>query len=470
MEESREMEWNATWNDPLTKYLAPYHELMGDKRTHNTFDEIIRGIIGAGSIICQQIAAHSPQLSQGKRGAQRVIRLASGESTKRSEIDAEHLTAQLRTAAAEYLGQSSDEEIWLAADGSDLRKPYASELPYLMQVKDLDGKGLVPGYRTLNVLGITPGRRGILYHRLFSSEAPGFISEPAEVQQALKEVSQALAPFKEQKTITWITDRGFDDVAAWRTIWENNEHLVCRIYHTERLVEIPGPDGQWVQGNLVQAQQQVRKIARVETVMEVQRGKQPRPKRQPVEVEIAACPVRLTYSTAVRRKGPGEKLTKTLWLVQVSVLGTKQAPWLLLTDWPVEDEQSALRIFTMYRERWAAEDSFKVTKQCLGWEEVQVLDWKALQTLVALAWVTAGFLYQMGVSFQWEEVQLIAKLGGWEPHKDRHPGKIILLRGLRRLIDMLVTQAMLSRYAASHQGLPPNITAFLQGWTPPNQL
>ncbi len=97
------------------------------------------------------------------------------------------------------------------------------------------------------LLGITPGRRGILYHRLFSSQAPGFVSEPAEVQQALEKVSQALAPFKGQKTITWITDRGFDDVAAWRTIWEHNEHLVCRIYHTDRLVEVLGPDGQWVE-------------------------------------------------------------------------------------------------------------------------------------------------------------------------------------------------------------------------------
>ena len=156
--------------------------------------------------------------------------------------------------------------------------------------------------------------------------------------------------------------------------------------------------------------------------------------------------------------------------MKATIVGTTQAPWWLFTDWPVQDEQSAVRIFTMYRERWAAEDSFKVTKECLGWEEVQVLDWQALQTLVALAWVTAGFLYHMGVTFQWEEVQLIAKLGGWEPHKDRKPGKITLMRGLRRLIDMLATQAALSRYVAQHEELPPNITAFLQGWTPPHEL
>jgi len=34
----------------------------------------------------------------------------------------------------------------------------------------------------------------------------------------------------------------------------------------------------------------------------------------------------------------------------------------------------------------------------------------------------------------------------------------------------LATQAVLSRSAAEQQGLPSNITAFLQGWNPPNEL
>src|SRR5579863_2851812 len=464
------MEWNATWKDPLRTYLAPYDELIGDKRTRKTFEETIRGIMGAGSLICQQIAASSPMLAKAKKGAQRILRLASGESTQRSELAAKQLTKKLREAAVEHLGQAPEEELWLVADCSDLRKPYATEMPYLMQVPALDGRGLVPGYRTLNVLGITPGRRGILYHRLLSSQAPGFMSEPAEVQAALETVSQALTPLKASKTVTWITDRGFDDVAVWRTIWEQKEHVLCRIYHSERIVSIQDAQGHWIQGNIAQAQQQVLLLARVETTLEVQKGTQRHPRRQPVEVDIAACPVRLTYSTGVRRQESGQSVTKTLWLVEVKVRNSTQAPWWLLTDWPVTDEQSALRIFIMYRERWAAEDSFKVTKECLGWEEVQVLDWQALQTLVALAWVTAGFLYHMGITFEWEEVLLIAKLGGWEPHKDRKPGKITLMRGLSRLVEMLVTQAILSRYASEHQGLPPHITAFLQGWTPPNEL
>ncbi len=52
--------------------------------------------------------------------------------------------------------------------------------------------------------------------------------------------------------------------------------------------------------------------------------------------------------------------------------------------------------------------------------------------------------YAKGVTFQWAEVQLWAKLGGWEPHKDRKPGKITLMRGLSLLVEMLVTQAILN--------------------------
>ncbi len=76
----------------------------------------------------------------------------------------------------------------------------------------------------------------------------------------------------------------------------------------------------------------------------------------------------------------------------------KTITWLLLTDLSVTDEQRAARIFTMYRQRWGVEDSFKFLKTCLGWEEVQVLDWQALRTLVALGWVAAGFLYGLGGS------------------------------------------------------------------------
>lgn len=107
----------------LTRYLGHFDGLMGDERTRKTFREIIQGIINAGSLVCQQIAAHSSLLSKAKEAGQRVSRFATGESTKRSEVDAEHLAAKLRERGVEQLAQSDSDELWLIADASDLRKP-----------------------------------------------------------------------------------------------------------------------------------------------------------------------------------------------------------------------------------------------------------------------------------------------------------------------------------------------------------
>ena len=62
-----------------------------------------------------------------------------------------------------------------------------------------------------------------------------------------------------------------------------------------------------------------------------------------------------------------------------------------------------------------------------------------------------------------------ARLGGWAERKGNKPGKIVLTRGLCRLLDMLVTQAVLARYRSEHGDLPPQIAAFL-GPSPAGEL
>lgn len=460
------MAWEASWESPLAAYLSSFDELIGDRRTGFTFRETVKGIIATGSLICQRIAAQSQLAAGTSKGGQRIIRLAKGKSTKRSQLDAASLTERLRSRGLAELAECESDDLWLMCDGSDLRKPYAQMMPALMQVKDLDGD-LVPGYRTLNVLGVVPKRRGMLYHRLFSSQEADFISEPAEVQHALQTVHQALHAQQRWQRVTWVMDRGFDDVAVWRTVWEQQEHLVCRVQHTERLIEYQTPNGDWRAGDIAAALAALRPYAKVQTEMVVTRGRQPRPKAQLVTAEIRACLLRLTYEANVRREGASEARHKDLWLVEVHLLGTSLEPWLLITDWPVNDADSAVLIFRMYRQRWAVEDAFKFTKDCLGWEDVQLLDLTGIRTLVALSWVAAGFLYELGVSLEWPEVQLLANLGGWEYHKGRKPGKITLTRGLQRILDMLTTEAFLQAYIHEHGALPPHIAALLEGWSPP---
>ena len=75
------MEWKTESDDPLEGYIAQFYGLIGDKRTRRTFRETIKGILAAGSLVCQRIAAGSAELIKGKKGSQRVIRLATGERT-----------------------------------------------------------------------------------------------------------------------------------------------------------------------------------------------------------------------------------------------------------------------------------------------------------------------------------------------------------------------------------------------------
>jgi hypothetical protein len=152
---------------------------------------------------------------------------------------------------------------------------------------------------------------------------------------------------------------------------------------------------------------------------------------------------------------------KRAWLVRVALENVAADPWWLLTDQPVATAQQARRVFQMYRMRWAVEDSFKVGKQCLGWEEVQLLDYEAVRLLVALGWVAAGFLYELGVSLEWPEVWLLVRSAGGEERPKRPSGKQVLTRGLRRLLDVFVVETMLAAEIREHGALPPRIAALL---------
>jgi hypothetical protein len=77
-----------------------------------------------------------------------------------------------------------------------------------------------------------------------------FVSEPVEVQQALQTTSQAIAPLKATTAVTWILDSGFDDVAVWRTIWEQDEHVLVRVHHLDRLSAFPDGQGGWQSGSI----------------------------------------------------------------------------------------------------------------------------------------------------------------------------------------------------------------------------
>lgn len=380
--------------------------------------------------------------------------MLAGKTTKRTELDPAQLIA---TLCAQGVAQLRDEaHIWVVVDGSPIRKPHARQMEHLQRVRKLDGEGTVPGYATLNVLGIGHERRGLLYHTLYSSQAPDFVSEPTEVRTAIRTVGEALAPLGSE--VTAILDRGFDDQAVWGAVWAQHWHLVCRIQHRDRLVRAT-PEA--AREPLAALAPRLRELARVETELVVQKIGQPRPKRQPVTATIAACPVLVSVRWRPTPDTPEQVTDHACWLVEACRERVAGEPWWLLTDRPVETADQAAEIYRMYCQRWAIEDAFKVAKTCLGLEDVQVLGYDAVRLLVVLGWVAAGFLFSLGVTLEWAEVRLLRRLGGGEDRPNRPPGKIVLTRGLRRLCEVLATEALLADEERRYGRLPPRIAAML---------
>ncbi len=231
--------------------------------------------------------------------------MVHAETTKRSTLDAAALLGRLQ---ARGVAQLRDEAaVWVLVDGSDLRKPHAQAMEGLQRVKRLHGAGTVPGYRTINAIGVGRQRRGLLYHHLFSSTAAGFLSESAETQTALASVGAALAPLAAD--VTYIFDSGFDDIAVWGAVWGQGHRLVCRVQHRDRLVR---PAADQPVCHLDDLAPRLQPLARVATEMVVRKGRQPRPKLQPVTAVVAAVPLVVAYQEEVRTRPDGAQHDRQL--------------------------------------------------------------------------------------------------------------------------------------------------------------
>lgn len=155
------MAWHATWEDPFATDLSRFTRLMGDARTWTTFTETVSGSSAAGALVCQRRATHAPLLATTQQGAQRVMRMVTGDRTNRApHLDADQLLATLRRQAVEPVERAPAAEVWRSAAGAAWRTPHAHAMPHRMRVTTRAG-GLVHGDRTLKVIGSTPNRRGV---------------------------------------------------------------------------------------------------------------------------------------------------------------------------------------------------------------------------------------------------------------------------------------------------------------------
>lgn len=423
---------SATMNvGGLSDFVQPYRSLFRDRRLFTAFEAAIAGILSSGSTRLAQMARVAPGTGASPHAERRLRRLVHHQH-QRSDLSADTLGDHIQAQGAARV--AGVDEMVVILDGSDLRKPHSQALEHLDTVRDLKGQP-VAGYRTLNAIGLTPdGHQTLLYHTLYSTLAPGFTSENTVILQALTRITQALRAVGVLRII-FVLDRGFDSVRIFRRLRRLRVGFVIRVQHLNRNVRLqPTGETEPLHGAVHRADV----THRFELSRPVRQGK--RLIWQPTRTELRA---------------------QTLWLddgrlpanaVQLSFptrTAGDDAPWTLLTSLPVTPGVDAGQVVRLYLCRWTIEDVFSWTKTALGWEDVQVLSYEALRTLVALSWVAAAYVFTLGESTDSPSVRLLAHLGGYVPHKNRPPGKKTLLLGLQRL-----TAAALTAQAARRSDLP----------------
>ena len=104
----------------------------------------------------------------------------------------------------------------------------------------------------------------------------------------------------------------------------------------------------------------------------------------------------------------------------------------LLTNKEITSFEGADKIYLTYLKRAKIEYVFKFLKEGLGWEDIQIQDFKAIQKLLSICFYVASYLYEIGEEKAYDDYAiLLAKMGGGKGKVTRH----FMTQGIRDLLN-----------------------------------
>ena len=105
---------------------------------------------------------------------------------------------------------------------------------------------------------------------------------------------------------------------------------------------------------------------------------------------------------------------------------------LLLTNKKINTLEDAYQVYITYLSRAKIECVFKFLKEGLGWEEMQIRDFKAIQNLLSICFYVASYLYEVGKEKAYNDYAiLLSDLGGGKGKITRH----FITQGIRELLN-----------------------------------
>jgi hypothetical protein len=336
---------------------------------------------------------------------------------------------------------SEQKEIYLIHDPSDIRKPYSKDADYLGQVRDLRGK-IINGYSTHNVVAVTPNDQSVrlLSHSSYSNKEPTFLKQEfieklnsgkqfegetqarrlyesgdyfnkktltvKEIKRVSREIKGAIPGIK----ITHILDREFDDIKIFDLI--NNELDDKFVIRIKKNRTIDSKD------------KYVKRIKLIESEF-----------KNSYEVSIKKIQfkdkVRQDVKLSINWNDYGNyKLIKVI-ITDRNGKNIFQAPMLILSNKEIGCGKDAYDIYLSYLKRAKIEYVFRFLKDGLGWEDMQIRDFKGIQNLLSICFYVSAYLYEIGDEVAYDDFSiLLAKIGGGKGKVTRH----YILKGIQMLL------------------------------------
>lgn len=308
--------------------------------------EMLYGIQASQSVVLTQITRTLEEPTSIKKTEERLSRNLQRKALEK--IVQENVTR----LASRLVG----EETLLMIDPSDLSKKYARKMQYLATVRDGSEGDLANGYWTLHVIGTELESPQLLplYGRLYSADAPHFVSENEEILRAVDAVCAETG-----RKGLWIMDRGGDRSDLFEPMLDRrlkflfrlvgNRHLLCggrKVLAEDLALHCP--------------------CAYRETIVKEEKGRE-----KTYTLDFGFRPVHLP------------ERPEALNLLVIKGFGGK--PLMLLTNEPLRRSRQVLwRLVRAYLRRWSIEETIRFVKQSYDLENVRVLNYPGLQNLLPL--------------------------------------------------------------------------------------
>lgn len=308
--------------------------------------EMVYGIQASESVLLTEVGRSLEEAIAIKKTEERLSR-----NLMRPELEQTVGDNVLRMGSG-HIGQDT----LLIIDPSDLSKKYAKKMEYLARVRDGSEHDLANGYWTLHIVGaeLESNKLVPLYQRLWSQDAPDFVSENEEILRGVDAVMAHVG-----RRGIFVYDRGGDRINLFGPLLDRKARFLVRLVGNRDLV--------YNHKTLL-----AREVAR-------------------------SCPCRFA-KTVTRIDGDKEKVfhltfgfrkvrlperPEPLYLLVIHGFGNE--PLLLLTTEPLRQSFKCLwRMVRAYLKRWRIEETIRYVKTCYDLENVRVLNYQGLQNLMPL--------------------------------------------------------------------------------------